>query len=91
MIWLIGTRWKYSDVLSQGVLIGRNSCKERCTSHVHKIDELLRWVAGNNARWTSCPTRIIASNPPRISFNLCAHVVRQYTEQECCTKEADNF
>ena len=32
MIRLIGTRWKYSNVWSRGVLIGRNSRRECCTS-----------------------------------------------------------
>jgi hypothetical protein len=31
MIRLIGTRWKRSNAWSQGVLIGRISCKECCT------------------------------------------------------------
>ncbi len=34
MIRLIGTRWKYSNVWSRGVLIGRNSCKEQCVRTV---------------------------------------------------------
>ena len=39
MIRLIGTRWKYSNVWSQGVLIGRISCKECCTSTVQFYSE----------------------------------------------------
>ena len=40
MIRLIGTRWKHSNVLSQGVLIGRNSCRECCTSIISKNEKV---------------------------------------------------
>ena len=33
MIRLIGTRWKYSNVCSRGVLIRRNSCRKCCVRH----------------------------------------------------------
>jgi hypothetical protein len=51
MIRLIGTRWKYSNVWSRGVLIGRNSCKEQCKctllTHVNYIAVILSDVFGS--------------------------------------------
>jgi len=45
MIRLIGTRWKRSNAWSQGVLIGRISCKECCTSPEQaKIGTLPRYA-----------------------------------------------
>jgi hypothetical protein len=38
MIRLIGTKWKYSNVWSWGVLIGRNSCREHYYGSVYRCE-----------------------------------------------------
>lgn len=66
MIRLIGTTWKCGNTWSGGVLIGRSSCKECCTSpKTSKIDELL------------CRTQSkIILTGPRVPFVLFSLVLR---------------
>ncbi len=60
MIRLIGTTWKHSDVLSEGVLIGRVPMgngvhRPKCP----KLTHCFVARAKNNTHWTLCPVRII--------------------------------
>ena len=60
MIRLIGTTWKHSDVLSEGVLIGRVPMgnvvhRPKCPKCTHCFVA----QAKNNTRWILYPARII--------------------------------
>lgn len=70
MIRLIGVRWKCSNAWSQDVLIGRISCKERCSSILFQKLTNCFVEFEEKCSLGVKPHSHFSSNLPRTSFNL---------------------
>jgi hypothetical protein len=82
MIRLIGTRWKRSNAWSQGVLIGRISCKECCTSpKTGKMNELL----------CRAQSKIAGLRVPLVLFSLALRVLHSFRLFWKKREEAEQF